>query len=668
MVDLSVLLVVRNWSTQRLALSLASLSAACSKINSEIILLDYGSEEPKPYQDLARKFGAKYVRAEAAIWSRSRALNVAAASSVGHWLLFADADMLWSPASLEKCLELVREDPNQYLLFQARDLPQEFDGETLTARGYEWDELESNASWRPRWGMGMQLVQKERFRQIQGFDERMVLYGGEDNDIAKRLQRIGLTQHWVAAPEVRVYHIWHPSSRRSAMLSEEGAAAIHLNREIKLRDPSVVRNLPRWTNRPTDAEPLVSVVIVTRDRQGYLRESIESVLAQTFQDFEVIVVDDGEEEGVQGLVRSFHDKRIRYVQTPRRGIADSRNYAAEMSRGRFTAIHDDDDLMLPWSLECRLAALREGDVGSYGGVYHFYDDTGELKLSPGKDFSLEALYVAGKVLYHPAVLIETEVIRNVRYEPTLRSGSDYNLFVRIAMAGYRLRHCGDVVLLKREHAFQVTETDSTIQKSSAVVTNGFTKLGQSVEQRAETRKVGLGVKAVQYEAEKISEDRFTPWLPGRLIDRIAIYRHETNADDLSCLPPGMASYDVVIETAEDSTRYSVFPHLEPSAVAKLNETARVNGAAAGITAALRASRNLSSLVESYVLRWHEQEMEDVAVSYVRRDESNCVLLSAIRQTQLRVFLEGREEACLVHSPSNGGITMDSLYMSEEKSA
>lgn len=670
MVDLSVLLVVRNWSTQRLALSLASLQTARSNINSEIILLDYGSDEVEPYQELAREFEAKYVRAEAAVWSRSRALNLAAASAEGRWFLFADADMLWSPRSLEKSLGRVREDPNQYVVFQARDLPQELDGDVLTARGYDWKELESNASWRPRWGMGMQLVARKHFHQVQGLDERMVLYGGEDNDMAKRLQHIGLTQHWVKDREVRVYHIWHPSSRQSAMLSTKGVAAIEMNREIRLRDESIIRNLPRWRNRPLDADPLVSVVIVTRDRQNYLREAIDSVLAQSFQDFELIVVDDGEEDGVQALTASYGDKRIRYVRSPERGIAASRNYAAEISHGHYTAIHDDDDLMLPWSLEGRLAAIRAGDVGAYGGSYHFDDDSGALKLSPGKNFSLEALYVAGKVFYHPTVLIETDVIRNVRYETTLRSGSDYNLFVRAAMAGYKLRHCGDVVLLKREHAHQVTETDSVIQKSSAVVTNGFTKLGQSLEQRTETRKAGLAVETFEYNPELIREGRFTPWLPSRLVDRVLIYRHETDADDLPSYLLAPHSYDIAVQSLSDSRRYTIFPRPEVTAVGELNEIARTNGTSTELTAALKSSSNqdLSSLAEANILRWHERDAEKLPSSYAREAQGTSILLTALRKSQVRSFMKNNDKASLVHSFNDGAMTLSDLYVSEEKSA
>ena len=663
-VDLSVLLVVRDWSTQRLALSLDSLLAARQKLRAEVILLDYGSEDPEPYKTLAKEFDVVYIRAEASVWSRSRAVNVAAAAAKGDWLLFADADMLWSPRSLSRSLELVSQDSNQYLVFQARDLPQEYNGAALAARGYDWDDLEHQASWRPRWGMGMQLLSAAKFRQVQGLDERMTVWGAEDNDMARRLQAVGLKQHWVNEPDVRVYHVWHEYSWHAASLDPEAAAAVKRNKEILRQDRSVMRNLPTWENRPPSADPLVSVVIVTRDRVAYLKDAIDSVLAQTFQDFEVIIIDDGTTDEVEELILGYGDERLRRFKSRSRGVAAGRNQGAEVTRGFYTAVHDDDDIMLPWSLETRLKAIQRGEVGSYGGFWNFANDSGNLELVPGKEWSLQAIY-SGKTAGHPTILLETEVIRRIGYDESIEAGSDYKFRVQSALAGYKMRHCGDVVTLRRMHPHNMSVVDVGTQRNTSDLVNAAVRFNTpGTERKAlRTQTRDQDVPVVEMAPTRASPQRVMPWLPNHLVTRVGVVRLAGSEIDITS--EGLQLYATVISNGRKD-RYVLLPDPTAQEIAQLSDRFAESG-----NFSLQAFPSVDAddnaqfaFLMSGLAMTHEQwltsEGSEIVAYSVSGDLENGTVLQAHSATELSSLFKKAGDLDLIYSPRHGESSLAQL--------
>ena len=102
--------------------------------------------------------------------------------------------------------------------------------------------------------------------------------------------------------------------------------------------------------------PRVTVAIPTRNRAGFLREAIESALAQSFADIEVLVCDNASADGTGEVVRSFQDPRLRYVRNDQDlGMVGNWNRCIELARGELIANLADDDLMLPDRLARQLA-------------------------------------------------------------------------------------------------------------------------------------------------------------------------------------------------------------------------------------------------------------------------------------------------------------------------
>ncbi len=110
---------------------------------------------------------------------------------------------------------------------------------------------------------------------------------------------------------------------------------------------------------------LVSVVVLTFNRKNMLKETIDSILSQTFKDFELIIVDNCSTDGTEDFVLSYKDPRIKYFKNPNNGIiAVNLNYGIAKAQGKYIALCDDDDLWLPTKLEKQIDILnKENDIG-----------------------------------------------------------------------------------------------------------------------------------------------------------------------------------------------------------------------------------------------------------------------------------------------------------------
>ena len=113
-------------------------------------------------------------------------------------------------------------------------------------------------------------------------------------------------------------------------------------------------------------KPKVSVVIVTYNRPDFIGKAIQSVVDQTFQDFEILVVDNGVDKPAKDLVESFKDNRIKYLlQSKNTGCAGGKNIGIKNMKGEFVAFLDDDDVWLPGKLELQMDVFTENPEAGF---------------------------------------------------------------------------------------------------------------------------------------------------------------------------------------------------------------------------------------------------------------------------------------------------------------
>jgi glycosyltransferase involved in cell wall biosynthesis len=173
-----------------------------------------------------------------------------------------------------------------------------------------------------------------------------------------------------------------------------------------------------------------------------LRRAIESVLAQTFKDFELLVLDNSSTDDTEKVTRSFEDARIRYIKHPKMGISGARNLALRESEGEYLAFLDDDDEWLPNKLEDEYAVFAKDTEKKIGLVYGAYV---HINQKTGKVF--ETIYPKRRGnVYEYAVthedtltgsasnpmLRKEAVIAVGGYDEAVPTGEDYEMFLRLA--------------------------------------------------------------------------------------------------------------------------------------------------------------------------------------------------------------------------------------------
>ena len=189
------------------------------------------------------------------------------------------------------------------------------------------------------------------------------------------------------------------------------------------------------------AAPLVSVVIPTYRHERYIEETLASVFAQTFRDFEVIVINDGSPDGTAAVLAPWAKAgRIRYYEQPNSGQSATRNRAIEFARGEFIALLDDDDLWSPDKLEWQVSSLRENSraVLCYGFAQSFgLEQNYRIPAEPGPQGVMGDVLVRGNPIISPGqVLVRTATLRAAGgFDPTIRGTEDWDLWIRLGRLG-----------------------------------------------------------------------------------------------------------------------------------------------------------------------------------------------------------------------------------------
>lgn len=173
--------------------------------------------------------------------------------------------------------------------------------------------------------------------------------------------------------------------------------------------------------------------------ENYIAASIESVLNQTYQLYELLIVDDGSTDDTVEIVRSFHDPRIRLIQNDsNKGLPFTRNVALKEAKGELLAILDSDDIAFPNRLEMQIEYfISQPRLGLLGGKAYVIDKHGKRT---GQDmpliFESEIIHSAllfGNCFVHSTVMMRTAIFREMGGYPNHPVAQDYGLISRIAL-------------------------------------------------------------------------------------------------------------------------------------------------------------------------------------------------------------------------------------------
>ena len=220
--------------------------------------------------------------------------------------------------------------------------------------------------------------------------------------------------------------------------------------------------------------PKISVVMSVYNGGKYLYESVNSILKQTYSDFEFIVIDDGSTDNTNIYLESINDSRFILIHQENKGLTASLNKAISLSKGEYIARQDADDISLPDRLEKQIKFLENNKdyvlVGSYAYLINeISEQTGIYKL-PLTDTEIRWTLLFRNPFCHSTVMIRADCLRNkeIKYNESIKTAQDYEFWSRIVKFG-KIANIDEALVKYRMHADQLCKLHKVDQQRNALL-------------------------------------------------------------------------------------------------------------------------------------------------------------------------------------------------------
>jgi len=200
--------------------------------------------------------------------------------------------------------------------------------------------------------------------------------------------------------------------------------------------------------------PVISVVMSVYNGEQYLREAIDSILNQTFDAFEFIIIDDGSTDGSADIIRSYEDQRIRFVQQKNAGLAAALNKGVELAKGIHIARMDADDISLLDRLSIQYEyMLVHPDIDILGGHAFLIDEMGERfgeKKKPVNSDAIKNCIGFSCPLIHPTYMVKKDVYQDLGgYRSEFSVAQDYDFLLRAYDSGKKIENINKYLVCYR---------------------------------------------------------------------------------------------------------------------------------------------------------------------------------------------------------------------------
>lgn len=214
----------------------------------------------------------------------------------------------------------------------------------------------------------------------------------------------------------------------------------------------------------TQKPPLISVIMSVYNNDRFLKIAIDSILSQTFRDFEFLIVDDGSTDRSPQILQSCaaKDDRIRIIRQANQGVTRSLNTLIQKAKGEFLARMDADDISCPTRFAQQVQFLQQHpEVVCVGGCYDFIDEAGRVLMhhqTATTDAEIQQLALTGNTpINHPSAMMRRSAVVLVGgYDPSFKSAQDLDLWLKLGEVG-KLANLPETVLLYRQHAQSASE-------------------------------------------------------------------------------------------------------------------------------------------------------------------------------------------------------------------
>ncbi len=267
----------------------------------------------------------------------------------------------------------------------------------------------------------------------------------------------------------------------------------------------------------------VSVVMPVFNGERFLREAVESILAQTFADFEFVIINDGSTDGTASILDSYarSEPRVRLYHQENRGLVESLNRGCGLARGKYFAIMHADDIAVRDRLQWQTEFMeRHAEIGVVGGAAEIIDSAGRALYClhpPVENEEIKSALLDYNPLTHPAVLTRKEAFLSVGGYRRFFPAEDYDLWLRIAER-WRLANLEAVVVKYRIHSEQASCQKRRQEALCTIAARAFASLRRngspepaiSVERITPEELVRLGVSTAMQQRDLIAD--YAHWI------------------------------------------------------------------------------------------------------------------------------------------------------------
>ncbi len=214
----------------------------------------------------------------------------------------------------------------------------------------------------------------------------------------------------------------------------------------------------------------ITVLLCTYNDEVYIAETIQSILDQSYKNFEFIILNDGSSDGTKDIILSFDDERIRYLEhKENKGLEDAKNRGLDEAKGKYIAYIDGDDLSEPDRLRIQLEYMEaHPETGICSTRKTLFGKENKTPFHVKEDLKIRARALFGTPMEHPSCMIRTEVLRkhNIKYRKDFPVAEDYPFM--IDMMKVSQAYCIPIPLIrKRIHDQRISVLKKKIQNESA---------------------------------------------------------------------------------------------------------------------------------------------------------------------------------------------------------
>ncbi len=225
------------------------------------------------------------------------------------------------------------------------------------------------------------------------------------------------------------------------------------------------------------SEMLLTVIMPVYNGETHLKEAINSILSQTFDRFEFIIINDGSTDKSEEIIQSYSDPRIIYIKNEgNKGIVATLNIGLDRSKGKYIARMDADDISLPHRLkmqlsfmlghpQCKLCGTRAIAIDENGKILH------KIKR-PVLNDEIKVRHLFKNSFIHPSVMLDAEVAKRLKYSSSYEYAEDYYLFSQIIL-DHQVANLKDYLIHYRIHPENITSKKRSEMNKSEMKTMGF---------------------------------------------------------------------------------------------------------------------------------------------------------------------------------------------------